>query len=142
MAPNLQRRDALIFGVLALVVGVAMAALLRHPGYTDAYYYYNAGQRLVQGKGLTDAALWTYIGAPAGLPTPSHLYWMPLTSLTAAAGMIIGGTTFDAAQFPFVLLYAGLGLIGFTLGALIGKTRRIAWIAGLLTLFSGYFMPY
>jgi hypothetical protein len=136
------RRDALIIGLLALGVGLIMAALIRNPGYTDAYYYFNAGQRLVQGKGLTDAALWTYIGTPAGLPVPSHLYWMPLTSLVAAAGMVIGGPTFDAAQTLFVPLYAGMVVIGFGLGALIGKSRRAAWLAGLLTLFSGFFMPY
>ncbi len=142
MAAYLQRRDALIFGLLALAVGAAMAAFLRHPGYTDAYYYFNAGQRLVQGKGLTDAAIWTYMGAPAGLPIPSHLYWMPLASLVAAAGMTVGGPTLDAAQLLSVPLYAGLGLVGFGLGAMLGKSRRTAWMAGLLTLFSGFFMPY
>jgi hypothetical protein len=136
------RRDALLFGLLALVVGAAMAAILRHPGYTDAYYYFNAGQRLVQGKGLTDAAIWTYMGAPAGMPIPSHLYWMPLASLVAAAGMVVAGPTFDGAQLFFPPLYAGLGLVGFGVGAMLGKSRRIAWMAGLLTLFNGFFMPY
>jgi len=69
---NVYRRDAIIIGLMGLIVGVIMAALLHHPGYTDAYYYFNAGQRLAQGKGLTDVALWTYIGAPAGLPVSSH----------------------------------------------------------------------
>jgi hypothetical protein len=123
------RRDALIVALLALALGAGMAALIRNPGYTDAYYYFNAGQRLIQGKGLTDAAIWTYIGAPAGLPIPSHLYWMPLTSLVAAGGMALGGPTFDAAQIPFVVLYAGMVLIGFWLGAEIGGTRRTAWLA-------------
>lgn len=140
--PLIYRRDALIFGLLALIVGGGMAAAIRHPGYTDAYYYFNAGQRLVQGKGLTDAAIWTYIGAPAGLPIPSHLYWMPLASLIAAGGMALGGPTFDAAQVPFVLLYVGLALVGFGLGAALGKSRRVAWLAGLLVLLSGLFMPY
>ncbi len=142
MAQELQRRNALIFGLLALGTGAVMAALLRHPGYTDAYYYFNAGQRLVQGKGLTDAAIWTYIGAPAGLPIPSHLYWMPLASLVASAGMAVAGPTFDGGQLFFVPLYAGLGLAGFALGAILGKSQRVAWMAGLLTLFSGFFMPY
>jgi 4-amino-4-deoxy-L-arabinose transferase-like glycosyltransferase len=142
MAAYLHRRDTLIFGLLALVVGVAMAALLRHPGYTDAYYYFNAGQRLAQGKGLTDAAIWTYMGAPAGLPIPSHLYWMPLESLVAAAGMAIAGPTFDAAQILSVPIYVGLGFVGFALSAMLGKSRRVAWMSGLLTLFSGFFMPY
>ncbi|MEP7287659.1 MAG: hypothetical protein ABI947_18040 [Chloroflexota bacterium] len=142
MIPHTYRRDGVIITVLALIVGTVMAILLKHPGYTDAYYYFNAGQRLAQGKGLTDAALWTYIGAPTSLPAPSHLYWMPMASLVAAVGLFIGDATFDAAQLLFVPLYAGIVLIGFTLGALIGKTRRTAWIAGLLTMFSGFYMAY
>ena len=136
------RRDAIIVAVLALIVGTAMAAAIKHPGYTDAYYYFNAGQRLIQGKGLTDAALWTYLGAPAALPVPSHLYWMPLTSLVAAGSMALFGPSFDGAQVGFVLVYAGLALVGFTVGALIGESRRLAWFTALLTMFSGFFMPF
>ncbi|HLY25684.1 MAG TPA: hypothetical protein VKQ72_05050, partial [Aggregatilineales bacterium] len=94
------RRDILFIGVFALFVGAVMAVALRHPGYTDAYYYFNAAERLVRGKGLTDAALWTYLGSPLALPAPSHLYWMPLSSLIAAAGMALFGATFDAAKMP------------------------------------------
>jgi len=118
-----------------------MAAVIRHPGYTDAYYYFNAGQRLAQGKGLTDAALWTYIGAPAGLPVPSHLYWMPLTSLVSALPMLIA-PTFDAAQIAYVPLFTALVLIATWLGQRVGGTRRAGWLAGLVMLFSGYFMPF
>ena len=67
---------------------------------------------------------------------------MPLTSLVAAVGMALGGPSFDAAQIPFGFLYALMGVIGYTTGALLGKTRRVAWLAGLITLFSGFFMPY
>ncbi len=139
---NTYRRDAAAIALLTLGLGIVMAALIWHPGYTDAYYYFNAGQRLVQGKGLTDAAIWTYIGAPAKLPIPSHLYWMPLASLVAALGMSIGGPTFDGAQLALVPCYVGLVLVGFWLGAVIGKSRRVAWLSGLITLFSGYFVPY
>src|SRR5258708_36495087 len=92
------RRELVIISLLALVVGVVMAIIIQHPGYTDAYYYFNAGQRLIQGKGLTDAALWTYISAPAALPVPSHLYWIPLPQRVAAGAMLIGCPTFDSAQ--------------------------------------------
>jgi hypothetical protein len=135
------RRDGAIFGLIALALGALMAAAIRHPGYTDAYYYFNAGQRLVIGQGLTDVAIWTYLGDPPGLPAPGHLYWMPLPSLIAALGMALGGPTFDAAQIPFVALYAGFVMTGFAAGALLGG-RRTAWLAGLLTLFSGFYMPY
>ena len=135
------RRDAAIFGLMALALGALMAATIRHPGYTDAYYYFNAGQRLVAGQGLTDVAIWTYVGDPPGLPAPAHLYWMPLPSLIAALGMALGGPSFDAAQIPFVVLYGGIVVTGFIVGALLGG-RHTAWLAGLPTLFSGFYMPY
>ncbi len=142
-AGGTSKRDMLIVFALALLVGAAMAIALHHPGYTDAYYYFNAGQRLVEGKGLTDAALWTYLGSPPGLPAPSHLYWMPLSSLIAAAGMVIFGPTFDAAKIPFVLLYAALTVVAYSIGFMAsGGSRRVAWLSALLTMFSGYFMPY
>src|SRR5260221_7848825 len=138
------RRDITMMALIGLAIGAVMAAFLHHPGYTDAYYYFNAGQRLAQGKGLTDVALWTYIGllSGSGLPVPSHLYWMPLTSLVAAAAMFIGGPTFGAARIPFVLMYAALGVTGFGIGVTLGESRRVGWMAGLLTLFGGFFMPY
>jgi 4-amino-4-deoxy-L-arabinose transferase-like glycosyltransferase len=136
------RRDALVIGVLGLLIGAFAAFQFNNPGYTDGYYYFNAGRRLIEGKGLTDAAIFTYIGAPAGLPVPSHVYWMPLTSFVAAGGMLVGGPTFDAAQLCFVGLFAGTAMLTFQIGAILGKTRRTAWIGGLLVLFSGFYMPW
>lgn len=135
------RRDYLMLFVLTLVIGGVMAALLQHPGYTDAYYYFNAAKRAAEGNGLTDVGVWTYVHAPGGLPIPSHLYWMPLTSLLAVPAMLLA-PTFDAAQFPFVILYAALAVIAMWLGARIGGSRRSGWLAGLVMVFSGYFMPY
>ena len=137
------RQDYLRIGLLALIIGAVMAALIKNPGYTDAYYYFNAAQRLVTGKGLTDGAIWTYIGLPdtATLPIPSHLYWMPLTSLVSALPMLIA-PTFDVAQIIYVPLYAALVLMAMWLGHRISGTRRVGWLAGLVMLFSGLFMPY
>ena len=92
------RRDYVLLAGVALIVALAIGLGTTGPGYTDAYYYFNAGQRLATGQGLTDpyVAL-TYIGAPESLPAPSHTYWMPLASLLAA----LGGGSFRAAQIPF-----------------------------------------
>ncbi len=136
------RRDVLILAMMALILGALMAAAVHQPGYTDAYYYFNAAQRWVQGKGLTDAALWTYLGAPDHLPAPSHLYWMPLASVVQVLGMLIGGANFHAAQLPLMVCYVALVVTGYGLGAYLGKTRRTGWLAGLLILFSGFFMPW
>lgn len=146
-------RDSLFLCLLAMLIGIFAASRIQNPGYTDAFYYFDAGQRLAQGKGLTDAALFSYLGtntnrlAP-GLPIPSHLYWMPGASLVAAAGMTIGGPTFKAAQCFFVVLYAALVVLTFWIGVVLAppgrppRQRRIGWFAALLILFSGFFMPY
>ncbi len=142
-------RDYLWVAVLALAVGVFVAALQRQPGYTDASYYLNAALRLVHGQGLTDAALWTYIGLPAqtSLPAPAFLYWMPLGSLLEAIGAAVGGLLgfaegFHPAQIGLIVCYAALACLGYRLGAQIGGSRRTAWLAALLTIFSGFFLPY
>ncbi|MCS6871850.1 MAG: hypothetical protein NZ571_10380 [Anaerolineae bacterium] len=136
------RRDVPRVAALALLIGAVAAAQIDHPGYTDAFYYYNAARRMASGLGMTDAAIWTYIGAPSGLPIPSHLYWQPLPSLIAFGGMSFFGVNFDAAQLAFLPLYALLAVLGYALGALLGKSRRIAWLSALLTTFSGYYFPY
>ncbi|NLE50150.1 MAG: hypothetical protein GX613_01975 [Chloroflexi bacterium] len=132
---------ALVFA-LALVAGGALAAMIEQPGYTDAYYYYNAAHRLVNGEGLTDPYVWHYLGAPDTLPTPSHTYWMPLQSLLSAGAMALGGASFGAAQIPSVLCYAGLVTLAFWAGNALGGNIRTAWLSGLLVLFGGLFTPF
>ena len=68
-----------------------------------------------EGDGLTDPYLWTYIGLPETIPTASHQYWMPLTSMLAALGMWVMNAPgeYAAAQWPFALMLAGLAGIGF-----------------------------
>jgi hypothetical protein len=138
------RRDLALISLLALSVGALMALVLRQPGYTDAYYYFNAGQRLATGRGLTDAAVWTYLGLPptGTLPVPSHLYWMPLASIAQGLSMAALGPVFHAAQVPLIVGDVGLVLIGYGVGVRLGGTRRVGWLAALLTLFSGFYMPY
>lgn len=128
--------------LLALGWGTLLAVTIRQPGYTDAYYYFNAGQRLVDGQGLTDAYLWTYINAPDALPGPSHTYWMPLQSLVTAGSMAVFGGHFGAAQLPPVVCLAGLVMAAFWFGGRVGGTRRHAWVSGLLVLFSGFYTPF
>jgi 4-amino-4-deoxy-L-arabinose transferase-like glycosyltransferase len=138
-------RERFIFVGISLLVAFFMTrGLVARPSYTDAYYHFNAANRLVSGQGLTDAYLWNYIGMPDSLPTPSHLYWMPLTSLVAALGMWLLNAqgNYAAAQWPFALMLAGTAYVGYWLGGRLGGSRRHAWVAGLLTLFSGYFTRF
>ncbi len=136
------RRDLVLMFGLALLVGCVLIVLLDEPGYTDAYYYFNAGQRLAQGDGLTDPYVWLYLNPPDQLPAPSHTYWMPLASILSAGSMAIFGANFDAAQIPSVLALAGLVVLGGWLGHTLGGTRRYSWMAGLMVLFGGFFFPF
>lgn len=134
-----------LFALLALAAALIVTrALAARPGFTDAFYHFNAANRLVAGQGLTDAYLWNYIYLPEALPAPSHLYWMPLTSLTAAAGMWLFDApgSYAAAQVPLALLLAVAAYNGFWLGARIGGGRRHAWAAGLVTLLGGYYLRF
>ncbi len=142
---TVSNRERLVLVVVALLGAFLITRFfVAGPGYTDVFYHLNAANRLVTGQGLTDPYYWTYIGATEMLPAPSHLYWMPLTSLTAAAGMWLLNApgSYAAAQFFFSLMFAGVILVGFWLGGHLGGTRRHAWVAGLVTLFSGFFVRF
>ena len=145
VSPEAARRDLIRLGLLALLVGLITAILAHQPGYTDAYYYLNAAARVAHGQGLTDAALWTYVGAPPGLPAPAFLYWMPFASLLEAVSVfVLGGIVgvFHAGQVPGLIGAVALSGIGYRLGLELGGTRRSALLAGVLTIFSGFFVPY
>ena len=75
-------------------------------------------------------------------PHPSHLYWMPLPTLLAAASMAILGAGYRAAQVPFVLISALLPLVSYWVTVTVTGRRAYGWIAGLLTVFSGFYVPY
>jgi hypothetical protein len=132
------------FLVFALIAAFVIVRLVPAPNFTDAYYHFNAATQVASGNGLTDHYLWNYIGVPDQLPAPSHLYWMPLTSLTAALGMALLNTSdnYAAAQLFFIIMLAVVGCLSFWLGKRLGGTARHAWLAGFLTLFSGFFVRF
>lgn len=137
--------EKFFFALITLVGAIFITrGLVAQPGYTDAFYHANAANRLLAGAGLTDPYLWTYLYTPADLPIPSHLYWMPMTSLLAAAGMWLfnAPASYAAAQSLFTGLFILTVGLGYTLGARLGGTPRHAWVAGLLTLCSGFFIRF
>jgi hypothetical protein len=131
-------RSRLIIGFCSLILGLVAMAGITHPGYTDAFYYFNAAHQLATGQGLSDPAIWTYIGVVGGLPAPSHTYWMPFTSLLAAFS--VGPHSFASSRWLFLLLYLLIPQIAFTAALPFGQ--RQAWFAALVTMLSGAFLPY
>ncbi|PWH20277.1 MAG: hypothetical protein DDG58_02940, partial [Ardenticatenia bacterium] len=124
------------------VVRGVVALPMQHPGYMDAAYSYDIALNLVRGNGLNEPFLWNYLDNPAGLPHPSHLYWMPLPTMLSWLGIILLGPSYRAAQIPFVFLSALLPLVSYYVTRLVSPHRLHAVVAGLLAIFSGFFVPY
>jgi 4-amino-4-deoxy-L-arabinose transferase-like glycosyltransferase len=139
---SVKRRDLWALFGLSLAVRLAVAAFITRPGYMDVAYYAAGAVHLGRGGGLSEPFLWNYLHDPAGLPSPGFLYWMPLPSLLAAPFAALFPGSFFALQLPFTLISALLPLLTYGVAWETTRQRRAAWVAGLLTLFSGFFVSY
>jgi len=137
-----KRCDLWLLFCLSLGVRLLVAACISRPGYMDVAYYAAGAVRVAQGGGLSEPFLWNYLDDPVGLPHPGFLYWMPLPSMLASVPAFLFPGSFFALQLPFVFLSALLPLIAYSLAWVTSGQRRPAWMAALITLFSGYFFPY
>lgn len=137
------RRDYLFLFFAGLLVAVLAAVLERTPGYMDAEYYYAGALRIAAGQGSTEPYLWNYLNASRHLPAPSFSYWMPLTSLVAAAGLWIASPLgWWGARLGFFLLAACVPVLAARLSwHLTGKISH-ARLSGLLALFPGFYLAY
>lgn len=136
------RRDLLVLFGLALLVRF-LAALPQHqPNYMDAAYSYVNAVNLAEGRGFVEDFVWNYLDNPPSPPHSSHLYWMPLTSILAWLGMILGGISYRAAQTGFIILSALLAPISFYVAYVLAGQRWSGWLAGLLAIFSGFYFPF
>lgn len=114
----------------------------QQPNYMDAAYSYVNAVNLAQGRGFVEDFVWNYLGQPGSPPQPSHLYWMPLTSILAWFGMLVGGVSYRAAQAPFVILSALLAPLSYAIAQIWSGQRWLGWLVGLLAIFSGFYFPY
>ena len=134
----MKRKDWLWLGLAGLLFQGLWLLLLPEPAYMDAYYYTSNGQRLAEGHGWTELVIWQYLDDPAGVPTPSHTYWMPLPSLLAAAGYTLT-SSFRGAQLPFWLLASLLPLLSYLISYKLGGERWQNVAAALLTMSGGFY---
>jgi hypothetical protein len=136
-------RHYTILFVIGLIVPFAVSSFQSLPGYMDADYYFAGGVRLAEGHGFTEPYLWNYLDDPAGLPHPSHTYWMPLASIVSALGMwMTGQPTYAAGRLPFILLSACVPLLTAALAFRVSRQARLAMASGLLSIFSLYYAPF
>ncbi len=133
----------LILILLSLGVNLAVAQFQQAPGFMDAAYYYLNGRQLALGEGFSEPILWNYLDNPAGLPHPSHSYWMPLASIVAAVGMKVGGIdSFQMARLGFFVAASLVPWLTARLSYQLTGKRSWAFGAGLLAIFSGFYLPY
>ena len=138
----------LLLFLSGLALALAAASWQHVPGYMDAEYSYAGALRLAQGQGFSEMILWNYLDDPAGLPHPSHAYWMPLATMVAAAGLWLGdrlpvfSTDFAAARLFFVLMAACVPALTSWLSWRLVARVDLALVSGLLALFGGFYVPY
>ncbi len=126
-----------------LVLLVVIATLVPSPGYMDAQYYFAGGRALFQNQGFYEQFVWNYLNEPAGLPQPSHLYWMPLPSVVSYLGMLAAGRDdFWGGRILFILLSSFIPLLTSLAAERAGLGRREIRLASLLSVFSGYYWVY
>ncbi len=136
-------RAFLVLALLGSGLSLAIAQFQAFPGYLDSDYYFAGGIQLAQGKGFSEPYLWNYLDDPQGLPHPSHTYWMPLSSIVAAAGMlVVRNTTYQAGRLGFILLAGLVPVITAALAYSFSKRRELAILSGLLAVFSIYYAPF
>ena len=129
--------------VLGLGIALGIASLQSLPGYLDSDYYFVGGLQLVEGRDFTEPFLWNYLDDPAGLPHPSHTYWLPLSSILAAISMFVTGQhTYAAARLIFILISACIPPLTAYLALDITGRRGLALTSGLLAVFSVYYLPF
>ncbi|MDD5370230.1 MAG: hypothetical protein PHQ40_14200 [Anaerolineaceae bacterium] len=139
----MKKRDLIILFLLGITVTTAVASFQSAPGYMDADYYYSGGVALASGQGFQEQFLWNYLDSPVGIPHPSHTYWMPLASITAAiAPLISGNTGFQIARIPFILLSGLVPIVTALLSVSLSGERKHGWMAGLLAVFPGFYLAY
>lgn len=137
------RRDYLLQYLIALIFFGVSSLWVRTPGYMDAEYYTLSAIQMVEGKGMTQPILWNYLDDPAGLPHPSHTYWMPAPSLVAVPGMLITGKAdFTSGQLLFLAIAALAAPCSAWMGFRFSRLRLTGWLAAGLAVFCGFYAPY
>ena len=124
-----------VFAV-ALVVRGFTALQLAGPENLDAEYYFSLAQNLVRGRGFVLDAIWHFLDNPQGLPHPAGEFWLPLTSLVQALGLLLGWG-YRYAQIPQILMSSALVVLAFRFAQEISGSKAVASLAAFFTLFGG-----
>jgi hypothetical protein len=138
----MKRREWLTIVAAAAIPLLAAGWWVKSPGYTDADYYMATAVRLATGHGLSEPFIWNFLAGVQQIPHPSHLYWMPLTTLLAALPMALAGIGYRVAQVPFLLVALCLPPMAAWIAVQLGGERADALLAGGLAALPGFYLPF
>ena len=138
----MHRRNALILISLGFATAWIASQGVGSPGYMDADYYYTMGKQWASGQAAQEPFLWNYLSQPETIPTLSHGYWSPLTSIIIGFFLRLFGAGFPIAQLPFIIFTSLLPYLVWWLALAMGSDPDLSFQAGLLALAPGYFLPY
>jgi 4-amino-4-deoxy-L-arabinose transferase-like glycosyltransferase len=139
-----------LFGI-SMIIRVAVGFTITHPGYVDAYYYYQVAENWKNGAGWSENTLWNYqltsfrpTTPPPNLTHTALDYWNPLTAWLTALSFSLFGVSFWAAQLPFILCAAALPPLAFYVGRLMfGRNQwRYSLTMALACIFAGRYFVY
>lgn len=140
--PSWLTRPVVLATLGVAVLRLAVIPFLTHPGYTDAYYYFRAAERLAHGGGLTTDVVWNFIEAPglAPLPIASLRFWMPLATAVQALGIGLFGPALGslrAAELAIALVAIAIVPATYLLARRMGLSPRTAAVVGALAGIGG-----
>ena len=139
----MKKSDYGILFLVALFFFSLLATLQKVPGYMDAEYYFGQGIRIVQHHDFVENIIWNYLNDPSSVSTPGFAFWLPGTSIFAAVGMWMSGSIdFFYARLVFILMAACIPLMAAFFATRFLPNRRAGWLAGLLAVFSGLYIPF
>ena len=139
----MRAKDYLILFLIGTAVALAAARFIPVPGYMDAEYYYANSTQLATGHGFYEPFLWNYLDDPAGIPHAANTYWMPLASIISAIGLFVTGKAdFFSARIFFILLAGLIAPLTAFISWRFSRKRIVAWLAGGLAVFSGFYAIY
>lgn len=139
----MKKSDYGILFLVALAFFILIATFQKVPGYMDAEYYFGQSIRIVQHHDLIEPFIWNFLNYPTEVNTPGFAFWLPMTSFLAAVGLWISSTTdYFTAKIFFILMAAAIVVMTAYLANEFLPGRRTGWLAGLLALFSGFYLPF
>ena len=140
----MSRREAIASASAVFLVALAVrawaATQITFPRPEDVAYYVGVARNLVEGRGLTTDAIWSFGTPPLSFPRAAFEVWLPLPTLLAATPMAFLGATFGAAQVSSIVVGSIVTVLAWRLAAdvaaargfSVGRARTLALGAGLV----------